>query len=153
MAARSLRTTASQALASRSGSLQRSRRRIMPKLLVVDDEQGVRYSIRRVLEGNGIEVVTAATGAEGLSMLREHEPDVVILDLQLPDRSGLEVFREIQKADPRRPVIFVTAHGTTETAIEAMKGGAFDYLVKPVDLAKLSHVLDRAYEAARLMRV
>jgi two-component system nitrogen regulation response regulator GlnG len=125
----------------------------MPKLLVVDDEQSVRYSIRRVLEGDCVEVFTAATGAEGLSMLREHEPDVVILDLQLPDRSGLEVFREIQKADPRRPVIFVTAHGTTETAIEAMKGGAFDYLVKPVDLAKLSHVLDRAYEAARLMRV
>jgi two-component system nitrogen regulation response regulator GlnG len=125
----------------------------MPTLLVVDDDQSVRYSFRRVLEGDGFQVATAATGAEGLKYLREHRPDVVVLDLQLPDRSGLEVFQEIQAIDPRRPVVFITAHGTTETAIEAMKGGAFDYLVKPVDLERLSHVFERAFEAARLMHV
>jgi two-component system, NtrC family, nitrogen regulation response regulator GlnG len=125
----------------------------MPKLLVIDDEQSVRYSFRRVLEGDGVTVVTAATAAEGLASLSEHRPDVVVLDIQLPDRSGLEVFREIQTIDPRRPVVFITAHGTTETAIEAMKGGAFDYLVKPVDLERLSQVLQRAFEAARLMDV
>jgi two-component system, NtrC family, nitrogen regulation response regulator GlnG len=125
----------------------------MPKLLVIDDEQSVRYSFRRVLEGDGVTVETAATAAAGLACLRDQRPDVVVLDIQLPDRSGLEVFRDIQALDPRRPVVFITAHGTTETAIEAMKGGAFDYLVKPVDLERLSQVLQRAFEAARLMDV
>src|SRR5205807_2628327 len=88
-----------------------------------------------------------------LRQVREQRPDVIVLDLQLPDRSGLEISPEILALDPKRPVVFITAHGTTETAIEAMKGGAFDYLVKPVDLDRLSQVLDRAFEAARLMHV
>ncbi len=125
----------------------------MPTLLVIDDEQSVRYSFRRVFEEDGVTVLTAATAAEGLEQVREHAPDVVVLDLQLPDRSGLEVFHDLHGHDPRRPVIFITAHGTTETAIEAMKHGAFDYMVKPVDLERLSQVLQRAYEAARLMHV
>jgi two-component system nitrogen regulation response regulator GlnG len=125
----------------------------MPTLLVVDDEQSVRYSFRRVFEEGDVRVLTAATAAEGLALIHEHRPDVIVLDLQLPDRSGLEVFEEIHAIDPKRPVIFVTAHGTTETAIDAMKGGAFDYLVKPVDLDRLSGILDRAFEAARLMHV
>jgi two-component system nitrogen regulation response regulator GlnG len=125
----------------------------MPVLLVVDDEQSVRYSFRRVLEGDGVQVLTAATAAEGLAQVQAQQPDVVVLDLQLPDRSGLDVFQEIQALDPRRPVIFITAHGTTETALEAMKRGAFDYLVKPVDLERLTQLLGRAFEAARLMHV
>ncbi|HJT77171.1 MAG TPA: response regulator, partial [Gemmataceae bacterium] len=125
----------------------------MSTLLVIDDEPSVCYSFRRVFEDEGVRVLTAATAAEGLAQVRAEEPDVVVLDLQLPDRSGLDVFRDIHAQDPRRPVIFITAHGTTETAIEAMKGGAFDYLVKPVDLERISGVLERAFEAARLMRV
>jgi two-component system nitrogen regulation response regulator GlnG len=125
----------------------------MPMLLVIDDEQSVRYSFRRVFEGNGVRVLTARTAAEGLQQVREQSPDVVVLDLQLPDRSGLEAFHDIHALDPKRPIIFITAHGTTETAIEAMKFGAFDYLVKPIDLDRLSQVLERAYEAARLMHV
>jgi two-component system nitrogen regulation response regulator GlnG len=125
----------------------------MPTLLVIDDEQSVRYSLRRVLEGGDVRVLTAATGAEGLQLVHDADPDVIVLDLQLPDRSGLEVFHELQTQDTKRPVIFITAHGTTETAIEAMKHGAFDYLLKPVDLERLTQLLDRAYDAARLMRV
>jgi two-component system nitrogen regulation response regulator GlnG len=125
----------------------------MPLLLVIDDEPSVRYSFARVLEGGDVQVRTAATAAQGLAEIQDHDPDVVVLDLQLPDRSGLELFRDIHAADPRRPVIFITAHGTAETAIEAMKGGAFDYIVKPVDLERLSQLLDRAFEARRLMRV
>src|SRR3954447_22429282 len=125
----------------------------MPVLLVVDDEQSVRYSFRRVLEGDGVQVLTAATAAEGLAQVRAQLPDVVVLDLQLPDRSGLDVFHDIQALDPRRPVIFITAHGTTETALEAMKRGAFDYLVKPVDLERLTELLGRAFAAVRLMQV
>ncbi len=127
--------------------------RAMPTLLVIDDEPSVRYSFQRVFESDHVQVLTAATAEEGLLLVRERSPDVVLLDLQLPDRSGLEVFRDIQAFDSKRPVIFITAHGTTETALEAMKGGAFDYLVKPIDLDRLSQLLDRAFEAARFMHV
>jgi two-component system nitrogen regulation response regulator GlnG len=125
----------------------------MSKLLVIDDEESVRYSFRRVFESDGVEVLTARTGAEGLEQVRDQRPDAVVLDLQLPDKSGLEVFQDIRTLDPRRPVIFITAHGTAETAIEAMKAGAFDYLVKPVDLDRLSLLVERAFEAARMMNV
>jgi two-component system nitrogen regulation response regulator GlnG len=125
----------------------------VPILLVVDDEESVRYSFRRVFSEGNVQVLTAATAVEGLAQARQYNPDVVVLDLQLPDRSGLDVFAELRADSPKRPVIFITAHGTTQTAIEAMKGGAFDYLIKPVDLERISQVLQRAFEAARLMRV
>jgi two-component system nitrogen regulation response regulator GlnG len=125
----------------------------MVSLLVIDDEPSVGYSFRRVFEGDDVEVSTARTAKEGLEQVRVKKPDVIVLDLQLPDRSGLEVFRDIQALDPKRPIIFITAHGTTDTAIEAMKGGAFDYLVKPVELERLSQILERAFEATRLMHV
>jgi two-component system nitrogen regulation response regulator GlnG len=119
----------------------------MPRLLVIDDEQAVRYSFRRVFAADGVEVLAAATGAEGVELARTGEPDVIVLDLELPDGNGLDVFRRLKEIDPRRPVIFVTAHGTTETANEAKKEGAFDYLVKPVDLERTSQLLSRAFKA------
>jgi two-component system nitrogen regulation response regulator GlnG len=124
----------------------------MPTLLVIDDEQSVRYSFQRVFGRENMQVLTAATLAAGRKEIRHAEPDVIILDLQLPDGDGLDLFREIHAADSKRPVIIVTAHGTTETAIEAMKHGAFEYLVKPIDLDKLSQVIDQALEAVRMMR-
>src|SRR5262245_352309 len=81
---------------------------IMPTLLVIDDEQSVRYSFRRVFEGDKGQVLTAGTAAEGLALLREHRPDVIVLDLQLPDGNGLDVFREIHALDAKRPVVFIT---------------------------------------------
>jgi two-component system nitrogen regulation response regulator GlnG len=125
----------------------------MPTLLIVDDEPAFCYSFRRVFGTDGVEVLTAATVAEGVRVFRDRMPDVVVLDLQLPDGSGLEVFEAVRAASPRRPVIFLTAHGTAQTAIEAMKHGAFDYLTKPADFDRLSELLRRAFEAARLMRV
>ncbi|GIW81999.1 MAG: nitrogen assimilation regulatory protein [Gemmatales bacterium] len=125
----------------------------MAKLLVIDDEESVRYSFRYVFEADGMEVVTAGTAAEAVEQMTAENPDVVVLDLQLPDRNGLDLFHEIHAMDPKRPIIFITAHGTTETAIEAMKNGAFDYMNKPVDLDRLSQILERAFEAVRLMRV
>jgi two-component system nitrogen regulation response regulator GlnG len=125
----------------------------MPILLVIDDEDSVRYSFEYVFQEEDVRVETAATAAEGLQRFQEHSPDVVVLDLQLPDRSGMEVFQQIHDIDPKRPVIFITAHGTTETAIAAMKSGAFDYLVKPINLDQLTQLITRAFEAARLMRV
>jgi two-component system nitrogen regulation response regulator GlnG len=134
----------------------------MPTVLLVDDEEGFRYSFRRVFAFDpadvehaeqGREIVTAATVAEGIQLFQARAPDVVVLDLQLPDGSGMDVFASIQAVSPKRPVIFITAHGTTQTAIEAMKRGAFEYLVKPVDFDRLSEILNRALEAARLMQV
>jgi two-component system nitrogen regulation response regulator GlnG len=125
----------------------------MPTLLVIDDEQSVLYSFQRVFASAQVQVLTARTATEGMRKVRAHDPNVIVLDLQLPDRGGMEVFHELHQQDSKRPVIIITAHGTTETAIQAMKGGAFDYLVKPVDLDKLSQLIERAFEASRLMRV
>ena len=124
----------------------------MPKLLVVDDEPIICHSFRRVFATPEIEVLTAGTVAEGWRRTQEDRPDVIVLDLQLPDGSGLDLFERVRAADPKRPVVFITAHGSADTAIEAMKEGAFDYLAKPIDLDRMSRVLDRAFEAARLMR-
>jgi CheY-like chemotaxis protein len=107
----------------------------MPVLLVIDDEESVRYSFRYVYEDE-VQVLTAGTAAEGWQLLQEQEPDVVVLDLQLPDRPGLDLFQDVRALDTQRPVIFITAHGTAGTAIEAMKQGAFDYLVKPAALQR-----------------
>jgi two-component system nitrogen regulation response regulator GlnG len=122
------------------------------KLLVVDDEPIICHSFRRVLSSPEVEVVTAGSVSEGWKRFQHERPDVLVLDLQLPDGSGLDLFERIRQADPKRPVIFVTAHATTETAIEAMKHGAFDYLSKPLDLEQMSGILGRAFDAARLMR-
>ena len=124
----------------------------MSKLLVVDDEPLICQSFNWVFAAGDVEVTTAGTVAEGWRKFEQDRPDVVVLDLQLPDGSGLELFERIQKDDPKRPVIFLTARGTTDTAIEAMKRGAFDYIGKPFELEQMSGLLDRAFEAARLRR-
>jgi len=123
----------------------------VPKLLLVDDESIICHSFRRVFSTPETEVITAGTVAEGWRRVERDRPDVIVLDLQLPDGSGLELFERVRAADPKRPVVFITAHGTMETTIEAMKRGAFDYLTKPLDLEQMSGLLGRAFEAARLM--
>jgi two-component system, NtrC family, nitrogen regulation response regulator GlnG len=124
----------------------------MAKLLIVDDEPLICQSFTWVFATADVEVITAGTVADGLHRFEADRPDVIVLDVQLPDGSGLDLFDRIRGADPRRPVIILTAHGTTDTAIEAMKRGAFDYLDKPFDLEQMSALLGRAFEAARLMR-
>ena len=120
----------------------------MPTLLIVDDEPSVCYGFRRAFGEAGVEVIGASTVGEGLAQFRQRLPGVIVLDLQLPDGSGLELFEAIRSQAAQVPVIFITAHGTTQTALAAMKHGAFDYLVKPVDLSRLSAILGRAFEAA-----
>jgi two-component system nitrogen regulation response regulator GlnG len=122
----------------------------MPNLLIIDDEPNVCYSLQTVLESPSLTVSTAATAREGIRLIREHPPDAVILDVRLPDMSGLEAYGIIRQIDARLPVIVITAHGTTETAIEAMKLGAFEYLLKPLDLDHFVDVVDRAVHAGRI---
>jgi len=122
----------------------------MPKILIIDDEPGILYSLETGLERDTTTVVTAQTARLGLAAVAKEKPDAVILDVRLPDMSGLDAFDQIRESDPRLPVIIVTAHGDTETAIEAMKRGAFEYLLKPIDLHQLDDLVGKAFELRRM---
>src|SRR5205807_8350352 len=97
-------------------------------------------------------VEVAGTGAEGLERIGAGPPDVILLDLGLPDQSGLEVYQQIRQIDARIPVIFVTMAKSADAAIEAMRQGAYDYLFKPLDPHQLRRVVGEALDVARLMR-
>jgi len=125
----------------------------MPALLVVDDESSILTAFRRAYRNHEMEVLTAETAAAGLAIAREHRPDVIIFDIQLPDMSGLDALRQLRAIDARSPVIFISGKGTTDTAIEAMKLGAFEYLLKPLELAQLRQVIDRAFLISRMSHV
>src|SRR5262249_4756135 len=109
------------------------------------------HAFRRAFHAPEVTLLTASAAAEGLEMVSERHPDVVILDLNLPDQPGLELFRQIHQRDARIPVIFITGHGTTDSAIEAMKLGAYDSLLKPLELAPLRDMVARASAISRLM--
>ncbi len=123
------------------------------KLLIVDDEANIRYSIQTVLSSDRIDVIEASTAREGIAAVSDSKPSVVLLDVRLPDMSGLEAFDRIHAIDARIPVIMMTAYSKTETAIEAMRRGAFEYFVKPVDFAVLTQAVDRALHVSRLNQV
>jgi two-component system nitrogen regulation response regulator GlnG len=125
----------------------------VPKLLVVDDEPSILHFFRRAFPGPDVTLLTASSAAEGLAAVGRDRPDVVVLDVNLGGESGLDTFRRIHAADQKIPVIFVTGHGTADTAIEAMRLGAYEYLLKPLELDHLTDLVDRAFEISRLMRV
>jgi nitrogen regulation protein NR(I) len=125
----------------------------MAKILVIDDEASILHGFRRAFKDPDDILLTASDAAEGLELTARGLPDVVVLDLNLPDQPGLEAFQQIRRIDARIPVIFITGHGTTETAIEAMKQGAFDYLLKPLELERVRELVGRAAEISRLSRV
>jgi two-component system nitrogen regulation response regulator GlnG len=122
----------------------------MPKLLIIDDEPGILYSLRASLENDRTAVVTAPTARQGLAAATRDKPDAVLLDVRLPDMSGLDAFDQLKKLDARLPVVIMTAHGSTDTAIEATKRGAFEYLLKPVDLHQVEEVVRKAFELRRI---
>ncbi len=124
----------------------------MPNVLVIDDDRSVPFLIERAIQGTGVTVLPARSVQEGLELLARR-PDVVLLDIMLPEGSGLEAVQKIQARDPKLPIIFITAGGTSDTTIEAMKLGAYDYLLKPLDLPKLKELIERALEIRRLMQV
>ena len=125
----------------------------MQSLLVIDDEVSILRAFERAFESDTTKVVTAKTGAEGEQLFQGSRPDVVVIDLSLPDISGLECFKRLRTLDPRVPFIFITGHGTVETAIEATKLGAYDYLFKPLELEEIRSVLDKAFNLSRMIRV
>ena len=124
----------------------------MSKLLLIDDEEDVRYSIQRIFDSPEVELATAASGEEGLKVIPKFKPDLVLMDVRMTGMTGLETLRRIRQSDPKLLVILMTAYGTTQTAIEAMKLGAYDYLLKPFDIPKLKEVVGNALKAARDMK-
>ncbi len=124
----------------------------MSKLLLIDDEEDVRYSIQRIFDSPEIEMATASSGEEGLKVIPKFKPDLVLMDVRLGGLNGLETLRRIRQSDPKLLVILMTAYGTTQTAIEAMKLGAYDYLLKPFDALKLKEIIGNALKAARDMQ-
>jgi nitrogen regulation protein NR(I) len=121
------------------------------KILLVEDDAGAAESLQRVLEDDGHAVITAQTGEKGLAIANDDKFDAVLTDLRLPGLSGLELVTRLHAARPHLPIILMTAHGTTEIAINATRHGAFDYLLKPFEMPALLAVMGKALAASRLM--
>jgi nitrogen regulation protein NR(I) len=124
----------------------------MTTILIIDDDDQLRKSFNKLLAEEGYQPKSAASGEAGLRIIEEEVPDVVILDMRLPGINGFETFQAIHEMEPKLPVIIMTAFGTTETAIEATKMGAFDYVLKPFDIPDMLVVINQALEASRFMR-
>ncbi len=121
-------------------------------ILVVDDEQSMRIFLTNILLKENYSVVTASSGAEAVNRVTCDEPDVVLLDLRLPDMDGMTVLEKIKKALPAVPVIIITAHGGVQSAVEAMKKGAYHYLTKPFKVDELLIMIERALDREILRR-
>lgn len=126
--------------------------RKMSKLLLIDDQEDVRYSLQRIFDSPEIELASAASGEEGLKIIPKFKPDLVLMDVRMGGINGLETLRKIRAGNPKLLVILMTAYGTTQTAIEAMKLGAYDYLLKPFDPVKIKELIANALKAARDMK-
>jgi two-component system nitrogen regulation response regulator GlnG len=124
----------------------------MSKLLLIDDEEDVRYSFQRIFDSPEIEITTASSGEDGLKVIPKFKPDLVLMDVRMGGLNGLETLRKIRASNPKLLVILMTAYGTTQTAIEAMKLGAYDYLLKPFDAVKIKEIVANALKAARDMK-
>ena len=121
----------------------------MPKsrILVIDDEAAIRDSLRMTLEYNGYEFIGAATGQEGLALAERESPDLVLLDIKMPGMDGIDVLGRLRSQNEALPVVMISGHGTTSTAVEAIKRGAVDFLDKPFEsidrlLVTITHALD-----------
>ncbi|MEJ2587408.1 MAG: sigma-54 dependent transcriptional regulator [Deltaproteobacteria bacterium] len=124
----------------------------MSFILIVDDDDQLRKSFEKLLTEEGYTIRSAPSGEAGIRQVRESVPDLVILDIRLPGMNGLETFKAIHDIEPKLPVIMMTAYGTTETAIEATKLGAFDYILKPFDIPDMLSIIKQGLEAGRFMR-
>ena len=121
-----------------------------PRILVIDDEERMCWALDRALSNEGYQVVTATRGLQGIALAQKAEPSIVILDLKMPDIDGIEVLKELKKINPSIPVIMITAHGTIDTAIEAMKIGATDYITKPFKLEEIKVQVEQALHLSNL---
>src|SRR3990172_2661993 len=121
----------------------------MPKqtILVVDDEKLIRWSVKQKLEHWGYQVAEAEDGGTALGRVQIDNPDLVTLDIRLPDMSGLDVLKEIKQRNPKLPVIMITAYGAVDLAVDALRLGAFDFVEKPINFEKFQNSIKNALEA------
>jgi DNA-binding NtrC family response regulator len=127
-----------------------SRRPAGPRILLIDDEPGITGMLSIVFEKEGYVVRTAGTCAEGMKLVEETSPDLVLTDLKMPDGTGFDILRKARETNAETPVVMITAYTSTKTAIEALKAGAYDYISKPFDVEELKHVVGKALERKRL---
>src|ERR1041384_3865706 len=120
-------------------------------ILIIDDEEEIRESIELLLNSEGHTTHTAADGESGLKKIEDNLYDVVLLDLMLPGKSGMEVQKDIKRVDPTLPVVIITAIGALETAVTAIKEGSFDYIAKPWNNEKLVVVVSNAIKQRQLI--
>lgn len=117
----------------------------MPKkILIIDDETQLVQSLELRLKASGYEVLISPDGVSGINRFKQDSPDLVILDIMMPGLSGLDTLRELKQLDPRVPVIMLTAYGTPQSAIEALKLGAYDHLAKPFNNETLLEIIEKA---------
>ena len=121
-------------------------------VLIIDDEKDVHYSFRRLLEKEPLDILSAESGDEGIRMARKSHPDLIVMDIRMGQQSGLDTLKELRQMNPKQVVVMMTAYGTSQTAIEAMKRGAYDYVLKPFDIPHLKVLLFEALAAARAMK-
>jgi two-component system, response regulator RegA len=113
------------------------------KILLVDDDENLRERLARSLRDRGHEVTTAASAQDALIAFERDPPDQVVLDLKMPDRSGLELLRDLRERDPELPVVMLSAYGSIATAVDAVRLGALDFVVKPADADTVLAAFDR----------
>ena len=118
----------------------------MVKILVIDDEESIRNMMKMVLEADGYVVLTAADGAYGLEVYKKHAPEIVLLDVRMPDMDGVEVLERIRAIEPDSEVIIVTGHGDMELAVKCLRRDASNFLTKPVSDEVLTHAVKRSLE-------
>ncbi len=121
------------------------------RILLIEDDSGITDTLQRVLVAEGHDVAIEKRGDDGLARAMKDDFNLVITDLKLPGLNGLELVRQLHTAKPRLPIILVTAFGTTQTAIEAMKFGAYDYLLKPFNIPQLIELVHKAADSNRRM--
>jgi len=120
-------------------------------ILIVDDEKNIRTGLGKAMELDGYRTLTAEDGRQALDIMQDEEVDLVIADLRMPRLSGQELLQTIVDSYPTIPVVILTGHGTIETAVQAMRDGAFDFLTKPVNLDRLSLLVKRALSTRELV--
>ncbi len=122
----------------------------MPKILIVDDDAGVRMSLTRTLKARGYETCVMASGAEALAFVKEELVNLALIDIRLPDVSGLEILKALRKINENCAVIMMTAYASLDSCVEALNVGAYAYIIKPMNLNQALIIIEKAFEKQRL---
>ncbi|MCA9449364.1 MAG: response regulator, partial [Candidatus Omnitrophica bacterium] len=125
---------------------------VLPRILIADDEDGIRFAMKETLAEEGYEIEEASDGQEAVDLFGPEKFDLVILDYRMPTLDGLETLKAIRRQDAEVPILFVTAYGSKDLAMEALREGAYDYFTKPFDVDEIRVVVRRALEKRTLRR-